>query len=67
MDFSENKSPIEVIKEGAFGGTYFKNIYSGVNGQWYRKSQEEFDELKNILTRIIIAQIIMMLVLINKK
>ena len=67
MDFSENKSPIQVIKEGAFGGTYFKNIYSSVNGQWYRKSQKEFDELKNILTRIIIAQIIMMLVSINKK
>ena len=36
MDFSENKSPVEVIKKGAFGGTYFRNIYSGVNGQWYR-------------------------------
>ena len=26
MDFSPNKKPIEVIKEGAFGGTYFGNI-----------------------------------------
>ena len=31
MDFGGNKTPIEVIKEGAFGGTYFRNIYSGVN------------------------------------
>ena len=31
MDFGANKTPIEGIKEGAFGGTYFRNIYSGVN------------------------------------
>ena len=31
MDFGANKSP-EVITEGAFGGTYFRDIYSGVNG-----------------------------------
>ena len=31
MKFSPNKAPIEVIKEGAFGGTYFRNIYSGIN------------------------------------
>ena len=37
-----------MIKEGAFGGTYFRDIYSGVNGKWYRKSWKEFDELKNI-------------------
>ena len=24
------------------------DIYSGVNGKWYRKSWKEFDELKNI-------------------
>ena len=29
---------VEVIKEGAFGGGYFKEIYSGVNSKWYRKS-----------------------------
>ena len=39
---------IEIIKEGAFAGTYFRDIYSGVNGKWYRKSSKEFDELKNI-------------------
>ena len=25
-----------------------RDIYSGVNGKWYRKSQKEFDELNNI-------------------
>ena len=33
MDFGANKTPVEIIKEGAFGGTYFRNIYSGVTGK----------------------------------
>ena len=64
MDFSTNKTPVEVIKEGAFGGTYFRDICSGVNGNWYRKSWKKYDELKNLI-RTIIAQVIMTLVLIN--
>ena len=48
MDFSPNKTPIEIIKEGAFGGTYFRDIYSGINGKWYKKLWKEFDQLKNI-------------------
>ena len=31
MNFSPNKTPIEIKKEGAFGGIYFRNIYSGIN------------------------------------
>ena len=27
MDFSPNRRPIEIIKEGSFGGTYFRDIY----------------------------------------
>ena len=30
MSFGANKTPVEVIKESAFGGTYFRDIYSGV-------------------------------------
>ena len=48
MDFSPNKIPIEIIKEGAFGGTYFRDIYSGINKKWYRNSRKEFVHLKNI-------------------
>ena len=33
MDFSANKIPVEVIKERPFGGTYFRDIYSGVNSK----------------------------------
>ena len=48
MDFGANKTPIEVIREGAFGGTYFRDIYSGINEKWYKNSWKEFDQLKNI-------------------
>ena len=48
MDFRKKETPAEVIKEGAFGRTYFRDIYSGINGKWYRKSWKIFDELKNI-------------------
>ena len=48
MDFGTNKPPIEVIKEGAFEGTYFRDIYSGINGRWYKNSWKESDQLKNI-------------------
>ena len=27
MDFGTNKTPIEIIKEGSFSGTYFQDIY----------------------------------------
>ena len=48
MKFVANKTSVEMIKEGVFGGTYFRDIYSGINGKWYRKSWKEFDHLKNI-------------------
>ena len=48
MDFGTNKPPVEIIKEGAFGGTYFKDIYFGVNGKWYKNSWKEYDVLDNI-------------------
>ena len=37
MYFGTNKTTTEIIKEGAFGGTYFRGIYSSVNGICYRK------------------------------
>ena len=36
IDVGANETPIEVFKEGAFGGTYFRDFYSGVNGKWCR-------------------------------
>ena len=36
------------MKEGAFGGRYFGNIYSGINQKCYRISWKKFDQLKDI-------------------
>ena len=46
MDFRPHITPIELIKKGAFGGTYFREIYFGVSGKWYRKKG------KNLMERI---------------
>ena len=48
MDFGTNKTPIEIIREGAFGGTYFRDIYSSVNDKFYKNSWKEFKELTSI-------------------
>ena len=48
MDFGVNKTSVEVIKEGAFRGTCFRDIYSGINGKWHKKTWKEFDQLKDI-------------------
>ena len=48
MDFNPNKTPIQIIKEGAFGGTYFRDIYSNINEKWYKNSWKVFIHLKNI-------------------
>ena len=40
MDFGANKKPVEVIRKGEFGGTYFRDIYS-VTGKWYKKSWKD--------------------------
>ena len=47
MNFSPNKTLIEVIREDVFEGTYFRDIYAGINEKWYKNSWKEFVELKN--------------------
>ena len=61
MDFGANKTPVEVTKEGAFGGTYFRDVYSGVNGIGTESHGNNLMSWK-ILIRGIIVQLIMMLV-----
>ena len=48
MDFGTTKTPVEIIKEGAYGGTYFSDIYCGFNGKWCKNSWKEFDVLESI-------------------
>ena len=59
MDFGANKTHVEIIKKGAFGGTYFRGIYVVlmVNGM---ESHE-----KNLMSLKILIKSIIMLVLIN--
>ena len=57
MDFGTNKTPIEITKEGSFDGTYFRDIYSGVNDKFYKNS---FGKSWKVLIKNIIAQIIIM-------
>ena len=46
MNFSPIKTPIEVIKEGVFGGAYFRDIYSGINEKWYKNSCKMWNIIK---------------------
>ena len=46
MEFNPNKTPIEIIS--AFGGTYFRDVYSNTNKKWYKNLWKEFIHLKNI-------------------
>ena len=40
MDFGTNKAPVEIVKRDAFGGTYFRDIYSSFNDKLYKKLME---------------------------
>ena len=46
MNFSPNKKQIEVIKEGTFGSTYFRDIYSGVDKKLYQNFMERIYSVK---------------------
>ena len=48
MNFGTNKTPVEIINKGSFEGTYFRDIYPGVNNKWYISSWKEFKELESI-------------------
>ena len=48
MNSKPNISPVEIIKKGAFGGTYFRDIYSSVNDRFYKNSWKQFKELESI-------------------
>ena len=37
-----------MFKEGAFGGTYFRDNHSVITENWQKNLQKEFDQLKNI-------------------
>ena len=67
MIFGTNRTPIEVIKERAFRGTYFRDIHSGTNSKLYRNSWKKCDELKNIDKKYHCSNNIIMLMFIKYK
>ena len=44
--FCPNKTPIKIIKESAFGGTYFRDAFSNINKKWCKNSWKTFVHLK---------------------
>ena len=58
MDFGANKTPVEIIKEGVFGGAYFRDIYSDITGKWYKRSWKEFGELKKNGKKILLLTLL---------
>ena len=48
MELTPNITTLDVIKKGAFGGTFFRHIYSDVTGKFYKNSWKEFKKLENI-------------------
>ena len=46
MDFNPYKTPIQIIKEGAFGGAYFRDVYFNINKKWYKDSWKKFKSFK---------------------
>lgn len=48
--FRPNLTPQQIIKAGAFGGTYFRPITSGVTGQSYVDAHKEFSWFDDVST-----------------
>jgi len=41
-EFKPNLSPKEIFQSGAFGGTYWREIYSNVNKSWYKNQHKKY-------------------------
>jgi hypothetical protein len=41
-EFTPNKTPREMFKDGIFGGTYFREIYSTITGKNYKNQHLKF-------------------------
>ena len=46
--FHPNITPVNVIKRGASGGIYFRDIYSNVNNKWYKHSWNGIQRIQRI-------------------
>ena len=58
MDFGANKTPAKIIKEDPFGGTYLRDIYSSVNGKWFRKSWKKISWAKQYWSEVLLLKLL---------
>ena len=56
MDFGANKTTVKVVKEGAFGRTYLRDIFSDVNGKWYRRAMERIWSVEKYLSEVLLLK-----------
>ena len=59
MDIGPNISPVEVIKKSVFGGTYFRDIYSGANDKFIGIVRKNLQDWKILTRNIIVLTFIM--------
>ncbi len=52
-DFTPNLTPRQIFQSGAFGGTYFRKIYSSVNNKYYENVHKNYTSLKDIPDNIL--------------
>ena len=57
MEFNPNKTPVEIIKEDAFGGTYFRDIYSSVYGKWYKKVMKWIRSVEKYWSEVLLLKL----------
>ena len=58
MDLGANKTPAKIIKEDPFGGTYLRDIYSSVNGKWFRKSWKKIWWAKQYWSEVLLLKLL---------
>lgn len=51
-EFRPNLTPAEIFSQGAFGGTYWRKIHSGVTGKDYKNKWKKYPELRDIPTEL---------------
>jgi hypothetical protein len=47
-EFKPNLTPKQIFERGAFGGTYWRPIYSSITGKNYKNKHREFPFLKGV-------------------
>lgn len=56
-DFRPNLTPQQVMKLGAFGGTYFREIYSSILNQTLKDPHKEFSFFNDIDPKFLTSQV----------